>query len=192
MVNLMQSNSPKIDDVAVDGLLGTEDSLAYKVNEIEKHLHSAGRFFGYSGTPNATASLASLTPWTLATGTGDYGTPVQLFLGDEDFDLPFTVVRYDPHRLLISDASVNATYKIRIANSLWNGSTHTYASMAESVAANRYTESIVHIVDLKKPSTSIPVQTGRPVYGSKLWAQVWCSLDDADIDIFIGVHAYTG
>jgi len=189
---LIINDSPKIDSEATDGLLGVNNSLSYRVHEIEKHLHSAGRFFGYSGTPDATAILASITPWNLVAGTGDYGTAVQLFLGDEDFELPFTPAQFDPHRLMIVDASDDATYKIRIANSLWTGSAHTYANMAEAVAAKRYTESILHISSTKTPDASIAVQTGRAVYGSKVWAQVWSSENGADIDILIGVHAYVG
>lgn len=182
----------KIDSEEVDGLLGVDDSLAYKVHEIEGHLHSAGRFFGYSGTPNATALLTSITPWNLVSGTGDYGTAVQIFLGDEDFDLPFTPYKFDPHRLFAIDVSADAIYKIRIANSQWTGSAHTYATMASAVTANKYTESILQITSTKEPAASIPVQTGRAVYGSKVWAQVWSSTNGADIDILLGVHAYIG
>ena len=44
----------KIDDEAVLGLLGTSNSLAYKVHEIEKHFHSSGSWFGAANTPTAT------------------------------------------------------------------------------------------------------------------------------------------
>ena len=185
-------NTNKIDDEAVLGLQGTDDSLAYRVEEIEKHLHSAGRFFGYSGTPNATALLSSITPWNLVAGTGTYGTAVQILKGDEDFDLPFTPAKFDPHRLFVIDASDDAVYKIRIANSQWNGSTHTYATMAEAVTANKYSESIIQIADSKAPSASIPIQTGRAMVGSMVWAQVWSSVNASDIDILIGLHTYVG
>ena len=186
------SINKKIDSQATDGLSGVYDSLAYRVHEIETHVHSAGRFFGYSGTPNATALLSSLTPWNLVAGTGAYGTAVQILNGDEDFDLPTTPVYFDPHRLLVVDASSDGYYKIRFANSGWNGSTHTFANMAAAVAANRYSESFINIIDSKKDAASIPIQTGRARYGSKLWAQVYSSVNGEDIDIFIGVHAYPG
>ena len=47
-------NPPKIDDQKVDGLEGVYDSLAYRVNEIEHHLHSFERWFGVAGTPSGT------------------------------------------------------------------------------------------------------------------------------------------
>jgi hypothetical protein len=186
------SETQKIDKKAVDGLLGISNSLAYKVHEIEKHLHSSGRFFGYSGTPNATATIMSLTPWNLVSGAGTYGTAVQIFKGDENFDLPFTPTHFDPHRLFIEDASADGLYKIRIANSGWNGSSHTYANMAAAVAAGKYTESLIAIADNKKPEGSIAVQTGRATVGSMVWAQVWSSVNGADIDGIVGVHTYVG
>ena len=189
---ILQTEDAKIDNETVLGLQGTNDSLAYRVHEIEGHLHSAGRFFGYSGTPNDTAIIDSLTPWVLTTGTGDYGTAIQLFDGNEDFVLPYTPVKFDPHRLFVVDASDDGLYKIRIANSQWNGTSHTYASMAEAVAAKKFSESIIDIADDKKPEASVPVQTGRATCGSKVWAQVWSSVNGADISIIIGVHAYIG
>ena len=75
---------------------------------------------------------------------------------------------------------------------MWNGTSHTYATMAEAVAANRYSESLIAIADDKKPEGSIEVQTGRANYGSMVWAEVWSSVAGASIDILIGIHAYAG
>jgi len=47
-----------IDDAAVKGLLGTNNSLAYKVHEIEKHFHNWERWFGVALTPNAEINVA--------------------------------------------------------------------------------------------------------------------------------------
>ena len=179
----------KTDTVAGDSLVGLSKQILAEVTEIETHIHSGGRFFG-SGGVDATALISSLTPWNLVAGTGDYGTPVQIFLGDEDFDYPITVAYFDPHRLLMVDASDNAYYKIRFANSGWNGTAHTYANMAAAIAANKYTESFLNVKDAKKQESSIPVQTGRCRYGSKLWASVYSDVNGADVDLFMGVHGY--
>ena len=40
------TGTSKIDAAATDGLLGAEDSLAYRVHEIEKHLHNFEKWFG--------------------------------------------------------------------------------------------------------------------------------------------------
>ena len=47
-------NPAQMDHAATLGLLGTVDSLAYRVHEIERHLHSSGSWFGIAGTPSAT------------------------------------------------------------------------------------------------------------------------------------------
>ena len=44
----------KLDEQATSGLLGTVDSLAYRIHEIERHLHSAGSWFGAANTPSDT------------------------------------------------------------------------------------------------------------------------------------------
>ena len=50
------SSNTKIDNQAVDGLLGVKDSLAYKIHEIEKHLHNREFWFGANTAPSGVAS----------------------------------------------------------------------------------------------------------------------------------------
>jgi hypothetical protein len=183
---------PKLDDQQVLGLSGIYGSLAYKVNEIETHDHSAGRFFGNSGTPNATALITSIIPWVVSDIGGAYGTAIQILLGDEDFDLPFTPVYFDPHRLIIANASADGVYSFRLANSGWNGTTHTYTSMAEAIAAKVYSMGEFIIADNKKPEGSIPIQTGLARVGSKIWIDIKSSVSGATADIRLGVHTYKG
>jgi len=189
LVDTLQTDVDTLSGV-VGGDSTNIDTILEEVVEIETHIHSGGRFFG-SGGVGATALQASLTPWNVVAGTGDYGTPVQIFLGDEDFDYPTAIAYYDPHRLLMVDASANGYYKIRFANSGWNGSAHIYANMAAAISAGKYSESFINVQDAKKQESSIPVQTGRARYGSKVWASVYSDVNGADVDMFIGVHAYT-
>jgi len=44
----------KIDNKAVDGLLGVSNSLGYRVHEIERHLHGRERWLGKAGSQTAT------------------------------------------------------------------------------------------------------------------------------------------
>ena len=60
-VSAIASDANKIDDEAVSGLLGTYDSLAYRVHEIERHLHSAGSWFGQASSANPTTHVANRT-----------------------------------------------------------------------------------------------------------------------------------
>jgi len=44
---------PKLDSAPTDGLSGVSNSLAYRVEEIEKHLHNRERWLGLAAAPNA-------------------------------------------------------------------------------------------------------------------------------------------
>lgn len=66
----------KIDSLAVNGLLGTRNRLAYKVHEIEKHLHGREYWFGKSAG-DTYLDPAALTEWQVAAGTSEaYGTAI--------------------------------------------------------------------------------------------------------------------
>ena len=57
----------KIDNQATLGLLGTNNSLAYRVHEIEKHFHSPERWLGILGAQTATDwADDTLTPFVAA------------------------------------------------------------------------------------------------------------------------------
>lgn len=49
---------PKIDNRAVDGLLGVNNSLAYKVHEIEKHFHNQEKWCGVAAIADAELHVA--------------------------------------------------------------------------------------------------------------------------------------
>ena len=55
MAGFSDKNSPKIDDQATDGLSGVHNSLAYRTQEIERHLHSRERWLGLAGASEAWA-----------------------------------------------------------------------------------------------------------------------------------------
>ena len=42
----IEASTDKIDGDAVDGLSGVADSLAYKVHELEKHVHNREYWYG--------------------------------------------------------------------------------------------------------------------------------------------------
>jgi hypothetical protein len=65
----------KIDDLAVDGLSGVSNSLAYKVHEIEKHFHNSEQIWGL--TSNILARKAT-TPVVVTGGAAAWGTELML------------------------------------------------------------------------------------------------------------------
>jgi hypothetical protein len=177
-------SSPKIDDQATEGLLGTPNSLSYRVHEIEKHLHSIERWFGSDG--DGTGSTANnMTDWQLTAGTGGaFGTEVQL-LGANDVavgDFGFTPVKFDLHRLFVTAASATDDYYII---QIWTGTT-TFG------AATLHTE--VPYMKGSNFGEVVPVecQMARVAVAEKVWARVKSETNGATIDLTIGIHAYVG
>jgi len=191
-----QPDIEKIDDVATNGLSGVSNSLAYRVEEIEKHLHSSGRCFGATGAPGVGPGLlTSLLPFKAVTSAtaSTYGSSIVVFNGTEDFDLTFTPVYTDPHKILVTDVSDSGIWKLRMANSGWNGSANTYATMAEAVTANKYSEFIIKVDSTKADAVALSVQTGRMRIGSTLWAQVMHDDSGAEtMKFLICAHGYVG
>lgn len=196
------SGTDKIDSLAVDGLLGAADSLAYKITEIERHFHSGGRWFGATAAAGVGPGLlTSLLPFkVIASDTQyTYGDAIVVLDGTEGYDSPLTAVKQDPHRIFVTAAGKSALiWKVRFANSQWNGAGHTYANIGEAVTAKKYSEFLIKIDNTKSDATSVKVQTGRLNVGSILWAQVMNDSSAADneaertLSFLIGTHTYEG
>ncbi len=112
-----------IDDVAVDGLLGVYNSLSYRVHEIERHLHSGGRWFGAAVVPNLPTHAADrigTTPTAFrvdggaGVGTGSWGAWVQI-MGSTDTPVTAGDDFWDPHELIISASERTGIHFLQIA-----------------------------------------------------------------------------
>ena len=181
---LQSGEIDKLDDLAVDGLSGVEDSLAYKVEEIEKHFHSIERWFGDDGD-NTASTTNNMTEFQCTAGTGGaYGTEVQI-MGANDIasgDFVFTPVKFDLHRLLVTAASANgANYVIQI----WSGTgAFGAATLRAEVPYRRITAAgVVRPID---------IQMSRLGVAEKVWARVKSETNGATIDFIVGIHAYAG
>jgi len=77
--NLIKLQTDKIDLVAVNGLNGVNNSLAYKVHEIERHFHNSEQVFG-----NNSGYLGADLPVVLTVIGGDnaWGTENHIHAGD--------------------------------------------------------------------------------------------------------------
>lgn len=176
--------SDKIDGAATLGLAGVPNSLAYRVHEIEKHLHGIERWFGSDG--DGTASISNnLTEWTLTSGVSQaYGTEVQL-LGVNDIvvaDFGFIPVKFDLHRILVADSNQNDdTYIIQV----WSGETTFGAATLRTEIPYRTGSSSAEVVPIDCQMSRIPV-------AEKVWARVKCQTDSATLDFTVGIHAYEG
>ena len=185
---LNKAELDKIDDAAVDGLAGVSNSLAYKVHEIEKHLHSSGSWFGKAATATATHFAdrigPAIDPFQLDAGNETWGDWVQI-LGADDTPARADQLFFDPHQVIISSVEKAGAYFIQMARG---------ASGTAGFDAGNYTE-FVYMADGTgmRGSGITDVQTGRAPAGSLLWARtLLIGENTGTIDFYMGVHEYAG
>jgi len=183
------NNDPKIDNQATLGLLGTSNSLAYRVHEIEKHLHSAGSWFGAAAVPAGETHVADrigggIAAFQLDAGNETWGSWVQL-LGSDDTPARTGQAYFDPHEIVITSTEKAGTYFIQFARG---------DSGAAGLAAGMYTELVFESDAVGAKAAGITrIQTGRAPAGSKLWARTLCVGENtATIDFYLGIHEYIG
>ena len=184
------TGEPKVDEVAVNGLAGVEDSLAYKVAELERHAHSWERWFGAATVPAGETHVAdrindTSAPFQMDAGNDTWGAWVQV-LGSTDLPVVAGRVKYDIHKLVFTDVEKNGKiHKLQIAFG---------ASGAAALAAETYTE-LIFFSSLGFPGDALParLQTRRQGVDTKIWARVWVVGENTGtIDFFYGLHEYEG
>ena len=185
-----QTNGPiaKIDSVATDGLSGTHNSLAYRVHEIERHVHSYERWFETADTPSGETHVADSVgsgggAFQIDAGNDDWGSWVQI-LGSSDTPAIAGSAYFDLHKIVVEATERNETYFIQIASG---------TSGATALAAGDYTETVMHPLTNQVDSSPIVVQDRRQAAGTKVWARCICpGQDTATLDFYFGLHEYEG
>lgn len=180
----------KVDSAATDGLAGVSNSLAYRVHELERHFHNRERWWGAVAVPDETNAIDANvdTPFAATSGNDDWGVAIPI-CGTADDPTPGDGdVKYDLHRLLITDLDADTSpWRIRI---IWGTGTS-----AEAIAAVQWTEVMVQ-------TNSVPgnLAGGQPAdvimrrvdVGVKLWAQSWNDTNGEVASFFFGAHGYSG
>jgi hypothetical protein len=171
----------------VDGLEGTANSLAYKVEEIERHLHGGARWFEAAASPSGETHVADRIgdgggAFQMDAGNDDWGTAIQV-LGSDDTPVSSGFAYFDPHQCIVEDTERASTYFIQIARG---------DSFAAGLAAGQFSE-FIYSASVQKEAGIIQVQTGRAPVGSKLWARCKCPGENTGtFDFYIGIHEYEG
>lgn len=177
----------KLDAAATQGLLGVEDSLAYRINEVDRHLHNRVRYWGSDGSPDETTAIAKGVdnPFVAVSGADTWGTAIPI-CGTDDVPVPTGDVKFDPHLILVVDTEHTTPYLFRL---IWGTGTS-----AAAIAAEQYTEEMFVTAVVGPFGGGVPVNiTARRVdVGTKLWAQVWSATDTSEVDFFWGTHGYEG
>jgi hypothetical protein len=177
----------KIDDAAVNGLGGVQNSLAYRVGEIEHHLHSGARWFETASVPVGETHVADRIgsgggAFRIDAGNLVWGAWVQI-LGSSDTPTVAGKVYFDPHQIIVEDTEKASTYFVQIARG---------ASGDAGLAAGTYSE-FVYGASVQKDTGIIMVQIDRAPVESKLWARCICPGQNTGwFDFYIGLHEYEG
>jgi len=189
------STEQKIDNQAVLGLLGTTNSLAYRVHEIEKHFHNTERWFGKS------ADQSGVNSWATSVSTGGMPTSFRAISGSNAFggdandealvwglyDTMGTDVKLDLHEIFVTASSVTSLWIIRIV--------YGSGTMADAITAGQYTDFPL-IADAAVGGSIdviVPVLMPRITIGThKVWIQGKNATNNATIDFLVGGHSYAG
>lgn len=178
--------SSKIDSAPTDGLEGVEDSLAYRVHEIEKHLHNNERWLGAAAVPSGETHVAdsdSMAAFQIDAGEDTWGAWVQI-IGSSDTPVTAGMAKFDLHRILVTDVERrNTLTRVQVASG---------ESGAAALASGDYSEIMLLPDNLGKLD---PYDILKPRYanGTKVWARAWVAgASTGTLDFFVGIHEYIG
>lgn len=184
------SETDKIDLVATNGLLGVDDSLAYRMNELERHFHNAEKWFGAATTPSGETHVGDrlaggISPYALLSGNDDFGAWVQL-LGSSDTPVTSGAAKFDAHRLLVTGTDSTSTFIAQIISG-------ESADFAAKLAAENFSETPYISATNLNDSGIEEVMVRRVDAGTKVWARVCCVGENAKtINVYFGIHEYEG
>lgn len=177
-----------IDGITVEGLLGVTDSLAYKLNEIERHLHSYESWFEVAAVPDAEIHVADRIGagngvFQVDAGNDTWGDWVQI-LGSGDTPERAGSAYYDLHEILFTTVERNLPYAVQIA----------YGADGDTgLAAGDYTESMYSPLSNSIDSGPVEIHNRRTTASTKAWARCYCpGQDTATMDFYFGLHEYEG
>lgn len=185
----ISDETDKIDAAATLGLVGTSNSLAYRVHELERHFHNVERWWGALAAPDETNAIeANVTrPFVAASGADTWGAAIPI-LGTDDNPVLATDVKFDIHRLLVTslDDETDA-WRIRI---IWGTGTS-----GDAITAGQWSEIMLEsnaVPGNRAGGQPVDVIMRREDVGVKLWAQVWNDTNSEEMSFFWGAHGYAG
>lgn len=180
----------EIDYKAVLGLLGTANSLAYKVHELEKHFHNSEDWYGLAAVPDGEThradclTLGTRASFQLDAGNDTWGAWLQI-LGSSDTPNRTGMVKFDLHKIQIvaSEITSKSTF-IQIGYGDTGAASLTslaYTTIAYLTPTSRAAESAVSFMMPRIPA------------GSKVWARCMAiGANTMTINFYFGLHGYIG
>jgi hypothetical protein len=185
MPGTLRKHLLKFDDLATDGIdTAVVDSLAYRVAEIEKHLHNWERWYGLAASPSgethrADAIGAGIAAFQIDAGNNTWGAWVQV-VGSSD-----AAKIFDMHRIMVTAVERAATsHFVQVAIG---------ETAAAALTAGTYSEFVYHPAAVTAEAIPIDIMMRRAAAGSKAWARVLASgANTGTMDFYIGLHYYDG
>jgi len=176
----------KIDDLATAGLLGVSNSLAYRTNEIERHLHGRSRAWGAVAAPDETNAIDANVnrPFVATSGDNTWGTAIPI-CGTGDNPVLATDVKFDAHRVLVTDSDHATPYRMRFI--------YGTGTSAAAITAGQWSEEMF-VTSAGPFSSGVPAEGIMPRVdvGAKLWVQVWNATNGSTVSFFWMAHGYEG
>jgi len=178
----LASSIAKIDGAATLGLLGVNNSLGYRVHEIERHLHCYEKWFGVAATPSGTHKAdrvgQGIVAFELDGGNLTWGSWVQI-LGSAD-----TTGKFDLHKVFVTDVQKTAPYFVQIAFG---------ADADAAVTAGTFTEFVFRVNATNSDRTEIPINDRRQSAGALGWARCMAlGTNTGTMSFYFGLHTYEG
>lgn len=174
-------------EAAVSGLTGTVDSIGYRLNELDRHIHNWTRVAGLAAVPNGEthrADFDSMTPFTLDAGNDQWSDPWVQIIGSDDTptDLPFTAAKFDLSFIVLDEVERDKELtRLQIAFG---------ATAAGALSAGTYSERILKPQNATK-NMPFRFMTRRQDAGEKAWARVWVDgQDTGTFAFFWEAHYY--
>ena len=187
-VTAIRLETDKIDGDATDGLTGVANSLAYRVNEIERHVHNRERWWGATAAPTEVNAIeANVTrPFVAASGANAWGVAIPILGTADDCSPGDGDTKFDIHRLLITDLDDETdAWRIRV---IWGTGTS-----GDAITAGQWTEIMVQsnaVPGNRAGGQPIEVIMRRVDVGVTLWVQAWNDTNAEEVDFFWGCHGY--
>lgn len=177
----------KIDSAATLGLSGTRNSLAYRVNELDRHVHHYSRAFGLAAVPDAEVHRADTItsdpePFVIDAGNDTWGTAIQIF---GSTDTPSGWIYWDPHLIsVVAVETANVTYFIQMISG---------TSAAAGLTAGTYSDKVFRPQSANGRPAPVEVGFRRQAAGTKLWMRTLARGENtATLSCYVEFHGYEG
>ena len=178
------------DTVTTTGLLGTDDSLAYRLGEIERHFHNWERWMCAAVTPSGThfadrigAVAGAYAPFVATSGNDTWGAWLQI-LGSGDTPVVVGQTKFDLHRVLVTTTNQVAIWLLQFGFG---------ASGAAALTANTFCSVVYSPAATTDRTVPIDIITRRQAAGTLAWARGWCVGSNAKtVSFMFGLHEYEG